>query len=94
MASVRKLKRDVDFLVEEVLSDSYLTLFFHTEKKEEVVGIMQNAVDLRNDLYAKINHPAEKKNRSLIRKHYAQVRRDMFDGIDGLFVKLSDMNKK
>jgi hypothetical protein len=28
-----------------------------------------------------------------VAKHYAQVRRDMFEGIDGLFTELSELNK-
>ena len=48
---------------------------------------------LRNKLYDQVNHPADKQNKSLVRKHYAQVRRDMMSGVDGLFRKLSDICK-
>ena len=93
MANVRMLKKDIDYLVEEVLSDCYLTIYFHPKKKEEVLNIMQEAVDLRNVLFQKVNNPAEKKNRSLVRKHYAQIRREMFGGVDALFEKLSALCK-
>ncbi len=93
MSSLRMLKKDIDYLVDEVVTDAYLSLYFHPERQDDIVKIIQDTVDLRNSLYEKANNPAEKKNKSLVRKHYAQVRREMFDGIDGLFVRLSDNGK-
>lgn len=93
MASLRMLKKDIDYLVEEVLADCYLTIYFHPKKKDDVVKIMEETVGLRNSLFQKANTPAEKKNKSLVKKHYAQIRRDMFTGIDGLFQKLSAISK-
>ncbi len=87
------LKKDIDYLVDEVVTDAYLSLYFHPERKDDIVKIIQDTIDLRNSLFEKANSPAEKKNKSLVRKHYAQVRREMFDGIDGLFVRLSDNGK-
>lgn len=89
MASLRKIKKDIDYLVNEVVFDCYLALYFHEEKKDEIVNVMQDAVDLRNELFEMVNNPAEKHNRSLVRKHYAFVKNQMFDRIDGLFEKLS-----
>lgn len=93
MASLRMLKKDIDYLVEEVLADCYLTIYFRPEKKDKVVEVMQKAVDVRNDLFHRANHPAEKRNRSLVRKHYNQIRMEMFQNIDGLFQELSSINK-
>ncbi len=93
MASLRKLKRDIDYLMDEVVTDSYLSLYFHPDNRDAIVGVIRDAVDLRNSLYDRANHPIEKKSGSLVRKHYAAVRRDMFDGIDALFVRLSETGK-
>ncbi|MDR2912961.1 MAG: hypothetical protein LBV38_06715 [Alistipes sp.] len=93
MASLRMLKRDINYLMDEVVTDSYLSLYFHPEHKDAIVGVIRDAVELRNSLYDRANRPAEKKSRSLVRKHYAAVRRDMFDGIDSLFVRLSEVGK-
>jgi hypothetical protein len=93
MASLKTLKKDIDYLMDEVVTDSYLSLYFHPEHKDEIVKVIQDAVDLRNSLYDRANNPIEKKSTSLVRKHYAAVRRDMFDGIDSLFVRLSEIGK-
>ncbi len=94
MASVRMIKKDIDYLVGEVISDCYMTLYFHPAKQAGVVAIMQQAVELRNKLFTAANNPVEKNNPSLVRKHYAGVRRELMQSIDELFVKLSDLCKQ
>lgn len=93
MASVKSIKKDIDYLVEEVVTDCYLALYFHPDKKDEIIKIMESAVDLRNELFSKANNPAEKHNKSLVKKHYAQLRRDMFDSVDSMFSALSQLSK-
>jgi len=89
MASRRMLKKDIDYLVSEVISNCYACLYFHPEKNEdEIYKIIEEAVDVRNGLFDRIK-PAEKNNRSLVRKHYAALRNDMFVSVDDLFEKLS-----
>ena len=93
MASIRNLKRDIDYLMNEVVTDSYLSLHFHPEHREAIIGVIRDAVELRNSLYDRANRPIEKRSRSLVSKHYTALRRDMFDGIDKLFVRLSEIGK-
>lgn len=90
MASIRKIKNEVSYLINEVISDAYVALYFQPESKREAIfGVINTAAELNNNLIDRINHPAEKHNASLVRKHFAQVRKDMFDGIDTLFADLS-----
>lgn len=94
MASIRKLKKDVDYLVNEIVSDCYACLVINsTVNKLAVYEIIEEAVDLRNSLYERINNPAEKHNPGLVKKHYYLVRENMFEGVEGLFAKLSEVCK-
>ena len=93
MASVKSIKKDIDYLVSEVISDSYLTIYFHPEKKEKAVEVMEAAVALRNQLVVKANNPAEKNNPHLVKRHYGQLRRELLEGVDGLFQKISEICK-
>ena len=88
MASLRLIKKDIEYLVNEVISDSYMALYIHPEKKNDVIEIIKQAVDARNEFITTANHPAEKHNPSLVRKHYAVLRRDLLQRIDDLFEKL------
>ncbi len=94
MASVRMIKKDIDYLVSEVISDCYMTLYFHPGKRDGVLAVMQQAVDLRNKLISAANNPAEKNNPSLVKKHYAHIRRELMQTIDELFSKLSEVCKQ
>lgn len=94
MASVRMLKKDIDYLVGEVIADCYLTLYFHPDKQEKITNIMRQAVDVRNDMFDRTNHPAEKNNPSLVKKHYAHIRVEMMQKVDELFGQLSSICKK
>ena len=93
MASIRGIKNEIDYLVSEVISDGYMALYFNVEKRDAIVSVIEEAVAMRNNLYEKVNNPADKQNKSLVRKHYAQIRRDMNSGTDDLFRKLSDICK-
>ena len=93
MASIRGIKNEIDYLVSEVISDGYMALYFNVEKRDAIVSVIEEAVAMRNNLYEKVNNPADKQNKSLVRKHYAQIRRDMISGPDDLFRKLSDICK-
>lgn len=74
MASIRRIKRDIDFLANEVISDCYMALYFNDgAKREQIVAVIEEAVEFRNELFVRANHPADKKNKSLVRKHYAQM---------------------
>lgn len=91
MANLRQIKKDIDYVVNEVVYDCYLALYFHEDKQEQIIGVMKDAVELRNDLFQMVNNPTEKNNRSLVKKHYAFIRKEMMDRIEGLFDKLSSV---
>ena len=94
MASLRGIKNDIDYLVSEVISDCYMALYFNDQSKREgIVAVIEEAVDFRNEMIQRANPPADKQNKSLVKKHYAQMRRDMMTRIDALFGKLSDICK-
>jgi cytochrome b involved in lipid metabolism len=90
MANLRKIKKDIDFLINEVISDCYLFLSFHPGGKEqEVETILLEAVNLRNDLYNRVNSaPSEER-----KQHYVAISKDLLAGVDKLFVKVSELSR-
>lgn len=94
MASIRTIKKDLTYLVNEVISDASIALYFQpAASRDAIFGIINKAAELNNTLLDRINHPAEKHNPSLVRKHYAQVRRELADGVETLFGELSEVCK-
>lgn len=93
MANLRVLKKEIDYRLEEVVFDCDMAICFQPSKEKEIFEVMQEAVAVRNGLFAKANNPAEPHNRSLVRKHYAALRREMIEAYDKMFAKLSEINK-
>ena len=94
MANLRKLKKEIDYILEEVVFDCDMAMCFQPSKEKEIFEVMQEAVAVRKNLYAKAMNPAEPHNRSLVRKHYAALRAEMNDAFGALFEKLSAINGK
>lgn len=93
MASLRVLKLEIDYALEEVVFDCDMAICFQPTKGEEIFALMQQAVEIRNELFAKANNPVEPKNRSLVRKHYAALRTEMAERFGSIFEKLSAINE-
>lgn len=94
MANLRVLKKEIDYRLEEFVFDCEMAAFFQPNKEEQIVDLMQKSVELRNAFYCKANNPAEPKNRSLVKKHYAALRRDMDASFGALFNDLSEICNK
>lgn len=93
MANLRKLKKEIDYCLEEVVFDCDMAICFQPSKEKEVFEVMQEAVAVRNELFTKVMNPAEPHNPSLVRKHYAALRNEMETAFEALFEKLSKINE-
>jgi hypothetical protein len=95
MASVRELKKDIDYLVFEVISDCFVFQGLHPDHKtDELTALITDAVNLRNDLIARVNNPDGKDNPKIVRAYYKAVGKDLLTGVDSLFTRLSKLTKK
>lgn len=92
MANLRILKKEIDYRLEEIVFDCDMAICYQPSKEKEIFEIMQEAVVLRNNLYAKAMNPTEPHNRSLVRKYYAALRNEIVESYFALFEKLSKIN--
>jgi hypothetical protein len=89
MASIRHIKKDIDYLVSEVVSDCCTFMYLYPEKKqEEALAIINEAIDLRNNLIERVNHPEGK-----AKVHYKAIFTDLLTGVDASFKKISELTK-
>jgi hypothetical protein len=95
MGSIRKLKKEIDSRVYEVISDCFTFSELNPEKKsDEVSGIISDAVNFRNDLVHRVNNPDPDADPKGVRAHYQLVNSDLVSGVDKLFDRLSSVSKK
>ena len=95
MASVRELKKDIDFLVFEVISDCFVYSNIHPDNKsDELSTLISDAAEFRNDLIARVNNPDGKDNPKIVKAYYKTVEKDLLTGVDKLFERLSAFSSK
>jgi hypothetical protein len=95
MASVRELKKDIDYLVFEVISDCFVYSNIHPDNKsDELSTLISDAVEFRNDLIARVNNPDGKDNPKIVKAYYKTVEKDLIKGVDELFERLSALSSK
>jgi len=95
MSSVRGLKKDIDSLIFEVISDCFVYSALHQESDSDKISvIISDAVNLRNDLIAMVNNPDGKDNPKIVKTYYKSVKKDLIAGVDKLFNRLSLLTKK
>ena len=95
MASVRELKKDIDYLIYEVISDCFVFSGLHPENKsDELSAVISDAVEFRNDLIARVNNPDGKDNPKILKTYYKTLQKDLLNGVDSLFNRLSELSKK
>jgi len=94
MASRRRLKKDIDFLSFEVISDCYNYNYLHPGKGEQVIEIVKDTIVSRNQLIARVNHPDGKDNPKLVKAYYKSVYTELFANVDESFKKLSALIKE
>lgn len=90
MASIRHIKKDIDYLVSEVVSDCCTFMYLYPEKKqEEALAIINEAIELRNNLIERVNHPEGK-----AKLYYKAIFKDLFSGVDAAFKKISGLTQE
>ena len=95
MASIRNLKKDIDYLVYEVISDCFTVMAVQPlDKSDDLAELVGDAVKLRNELFSRIKHPSGKDNKAINRDYYNKIKVDLLEGVDNLFDRLSKITKK
>jgi len=90
MASIRRLKKDIDFFVEEVISDCCSYMYVYPDKKrEEAIQIIHEAIELRNKLFGEVNNPQDNPRK----EYYKAINNELLEGVDALFLKISGLTK-
>lgn len=90
MANLRVFKKDVVFLVNEVISDCWVYMYLNGEKNlDEAKKIVADAVELGDNIFEQISHYPKDD----AKKHFKALNQKLLEGVDALFVRLSGLSK-
>ena len=88
--NLRVFKKDIEFFVAEFIDDCALFVALNPHKDgDEIVAIIDEAVDLYNDLKTRASHPEGPK-----KAYYNGLTKEMFEKLDELCEKLSAVVSK
>lgn len=78
MASIRNLKKDLNYLSYELLTETFAYKHFHSDMEEaKFDGAIKDIVKLRNELLAQINHPGPFESPSEQKQHFRKIHEGM-----------------
>ena len=78
MASIRKLKKEVNFVTYELLTEAFAYKHFHPGMNEEKFDeVIKNLVKTRNEIISKINNPGEAQGTSNLSDHFLKLKQEL-----------------
>lgn len=92
MASIKRLKKDIDYLAFAVIADCF-NYNSYDPGNEEVFEIVKDVIALRNELRYRISNP-EPKEAGELKAIYKGIFNEAISKADDSFLKLSEVIKK
>ena len=95
MASVKGLKKEIDYLSTQIIADciDFLNKFEDTNNTT-ILSIIDEAVSLNNTMLDRISHPVKSDNPKLVKDHYRKIRTEFIKELDRSYGKLEAMIKQ
>lgn len=94
MANLRSLKKDVAFLTNEIVADTQAFILRNPDKKtEQALSIIEEAVEMYNQLFLRVNKPEGKDDPKLLKLHYRAIKKDLLENSHKLFQRISDLKQ-
>ena len=89
--NLRVIKKDVNYLIDEFLSDAFISMGFNEdeEKSGQILDLTNEALDLRDGILARISHPEGDK-----KSYYRNLTEELLSSRDVMYDKLSAIVSK
>jgi len=92
MASRQRLKKEIDYIVSDLVYDCFTFINMRQqENNEDVLQIVQDTLTTRNDLRVKSNHPEYKAEGQSTKNYYDEIAKELVSNVEGSYEKLSKM---
>jgi hypothetical protein len=85
MSSKRNLKKNLNYLTNELLTECFTYQFFHVDMDPKLANeIAGTIISNRNDLRSRINHIEDKSDPKNVKEHFKKIRIDFEKSIEAL----------
>jgi len=93
MASIRQLKKEIEFLSSQMIGDCIDFVQAFNGKEMEAMAVIDEIVELHNSTVDKINNPDGKDNPKLVKDFYKQLKISYITGVNEAYRKLEELVK-
>lgn len=92
MASRQRLKKEIDYIVSDLVIDCFTFMTMQQDpNKPEVLQIVQDTLNLRNELRNQANHPENKDASQSTKNYYDNIAKVLVDSIEASYQKLGKL---
>ncbi len=92
MASCRDIKKDINFLANQMINECFSFMEYSpVNNQENVLDILHDVEQLRRNLLYKVNNPPENGS---IKEHYGNIITEMYDMNMKLLEELNSLSEK
>jgi len=92
MASTQRLKKEIDYIVSDLVVDCFTFMTMQNEpNKPEVLQIVQDTLNLRGELRYQVNHPEKKDEGQSTKNYYDTIAKVLVDNIEASYEKLGKL---
>ncbi|HQB69156.1 MAG TPA: hypothetical protein P5564_06735 [Paludibacteraceae bacterium] len=90
MANRRTLKKNIQFITSELVTESYIKhLMLKKMDTESFNSILKKIADLNNDFLSRVNHPNGTKEPKLVKAYYKKLIADFNKEVDQIVEELN-----
>ena len=76
MASRQRLKKEIDYVVSDLILDCFTFINMRAKtENEDVLQIVQESLNLRGDLLNQVNHPENKTETQTVKNYFDNIHR-------------------
>ncbi len=93
MASIRRLKKDIDYLTFSVIADCFNYSIVSGKNNDGVSGIIKDIIATRNGLLDRVRGVQKLEDKKEVRNYFKAVSNDLMSSVDAAFTKLSEIVK-
>lgn len=90
MASIKNFKKDINYLVDEVIGICLLHQYTRSpEKNEELEKLINEMVEYRDSLLNKVNNPEAREGKKSLKRYYRALFDELIEKVNHAFDKLN-----
>lgn len=95
MANRKKLKKEINYIHSELLSDCFTYLQFNSKQDSSVIDTLINKLaDSHFETFFEINKPTKGMNRKEVKERYNQIIKSTIENTNNLYSELSKLHRE